>query len=76
MLLTIKMHLVSVFIELRFLAVPPCNQVTVLRLQQVISSNGRTALIFHILLIAQARSGWRQQQLLTCFLFRFFNLVL
>ena len=55
-------------IELRFLAVPACNSVTALRLPQLDSSNGRTDSIFQILLIAQASSGWRQQQLLTgCF---------
>jgi len=53
-------------IELSFLAVPACNSATVLRLPQLDSSNGRTASIFQILLIAQGRSWWRQQQLLTC----------
>ena len=53
-------------IELGFLDVPACSLVTVLRLQQLNSSNGRTALIFQILLIAQVSSGWLQQQLLTC----------
>jgi len=53
-------------IELSFLAVPACSLVTVLRLPQLDSSNGWTALIFQILLIAQASSGWRQQQLLMC----------
>jgi len=52
-------------IELGFLDVPACSLVTVLRLQQLNSSNGRTALIFQILLIAQVSSGWWQQQLLT-----------
>jgi len=53
-------------IELRFLAVPACSLVTVLRLSQLDSSNGRTASIFQTLLIAQASSGWWQQKLLTC----------
>ena len=53
-------------IELSFLAVAACSPVTVLRLPQLNSSNGRTASIFHLLLLAQESSGWRQQQLLTC----------
>jgi len=53
-------------IELRLLAVPACSPVTVFRLTQLNSSNGRTAWIFQILLTVQARSWWRQQQLLTC----------
>jgi len=53
-------------IELSFLAVATCSPVTVLRLTQLNSSNGRTASIFQVLLIAQESSGWRQQQLLTC----------
>jgi len=44
-------------IELIFLAVAACCPVTVLRLPQLNSSNGRTALIFQILLIAQESSG-------------------
>jgi hypothetical protein len=60
-------------IELKFLAVPACSPVTVLRLPQLNSSNGRTAWIFQILLTAQGSSGWRQQQLLTVVLFRFWN---
>ena len=53
-------------IELRSLPVPACSPVTVLRLPQLNSSNGRTAWIFQTQLIAQGSSGWRQQQLLTC----------
>jgi len=63
-------------IELSFLAVVTCSPVTVLRLRQLNSSNGRTALIFQILLIAQESSGWRQQQLLTCCFVHVFELVL
>jgi len=55
-------------IELSFLAVPACSLVTVLRLPQLNSSNELTASIFQTLLIAQASSGWWQQQLLMgCF---------
>jgi hypothetical protein len=63
-------------IELSSLAVPTHSPVTVLRLPQLNRSNGRTALIFQIVLIAQGRSWWGQQQLLTCVLFRSLNLVL
>jgi hypothetical protein len=45
-------------------------------LPQLNSSNGRTALIFQILLIAQGSSWWRQQQLLTCCFVQVFELVL
>jgi len=54
-------------IELSFLALPACSLVTVLRLTRLNSSNGRTASIFQIMLILQASSWWRQEQLLTCF---------
>jgi hypothetical protein len=62
-------------IELSFLAVPACNLVTVLRLPQLNSSNGRITSIFQILLIAQGSSGWRQQQLLTGCYFQVFEIV-
>jgi hypothetical protein len=51
--------------ELSSLAVPTHSPVTVLRLPQLNSSNGRTALMFQIVLIVQGRSWWGQQQLLT-----------
>jgi hypothetical protein len=66
MLLTTEKPLALFDIELMFLAVPACSPVTVLRLAQLNSSNGRTALIFQTLLIAQGSSWWRQQQLLKC----------
>jgi len=66
MFLTIE-SLLSLFdMDLSFLAVPACSPVTVLRLAQMNSSNGRTAWIFQILLKAQESSWWLQQQLLTC----------
>jgi len=60
-------------IELRFLAVPTCSPVTVLRLPQLNSSNGRIAWIFQILLIGQGSLGWRQQQLMTCYIVQVFE---
>ena len=68
------MHLFN--IELSFLAVPACSPVTVLMLPQLNGSNGRTVSIFQILLIAQGRSGWRQQQLLKCCFVQVLELVL
>ena len=61
-----KSLLPQIDMELMSLAVPACSPVTVLRLPQLNSSNGRTAWIFQIHLVAQRRSGRRQQQLLTC----------
>ena len=66
MILTIWKPLAPVWYRTK---VPRCchlQPVTVLTLSQLNSSNGQTASIFQLLLIAQGCSGWRQQQLLTC----------
>jgi len=76
MLLTIEQLLAPVCYRSKVPALPACSSVTELRLPQLNSSNGRTAWIFQILLLAQGISGWRQQQMLTCCFVQVLNLAL